>query len=144
MDGWVYVADRENRRIQVFSPDGKFQVRWTDFSRAAAVHVSKGEEQLIYVGEYFGGGIEAYATAKNIGPRISVLNRDGHLLARLGEHSYGDEPGRFYAPHSIATDGGGNIYVAEVSYTEFGRLLNPPRELRSLQKLVRVSGTRKK
>ena len=138
-DGWVYVADRENRRIQLFSPEGKFQSRWTDFSRTAAVHVSKGEEQHIFIGEYFGGGVEAYAVARNIGPRISILNREGHLLARLGEHSYGDEPGRFYAPHSVATDNGGNIYVAEVSFTEYGRLMSPPRELRSLQKLMPVS-----
>jgi len=135
-DGWVYVADRENRRIQVFSPDGKFQARWTDFSRTAAVHVSKGEEQLIYVGEYFGGGVEAYSLALRIGPRISVLDTEGCLLARLGENPYGDAPGRFYAPHAVATDTAGNIYVAEVSYTEFGRLMQPPKELRSLQKLI--------
>ena len=52
------------------------------------------------------------------------------------EESFGDEPGRFYAPHTVATDSKGNIYVADVSYAEFGRNMDPPREIRSLQKLV--------
>lgn len=71
-----------------------------------------------------------------IGPRLSVLDRDGNLLARIGEESYGDQPGRFYAPHYISTDSQGNIYVAEVAYSEFGGDMDPPRELRSLQKLI--------
>ena len=138
-DGWIYIGDRENRRIQVFDPDGKFEARWADFSRTAAVHVSKSAEQLVYVGEYFAGGGEAYSTAMRLGPRISVLDTRGNLFARLGDHPFGDEPGRFYAPHAVATDSRGDIYVAEVSYAEFGRLMDPPKELRSMQKLIRQS-----
>jgi hypothetical protein len=138
-DGWIYVADRENRRIQVFSPDGKLEARWTDFSRAAAVHVSRGRKQQVFVGEYFGGGTEAYHTAMRLGPRLSILDTEGRVLTRLGEHPFGDEPGRFYAPHAIATDSRGDIYVAEVSFVEFGMHMEPPRELRSMQKLIRKS-----
>ena len=136
-DGWIYIGDRENRRIQIFSPDGKFESRWTDFSRTAAIHISKGPEPLFYVGEYFAGVTEAYEIAKGLGPRVSVLDRNGAVLARLGEEPYGDEPGRVYAPHAIATDSKGDVYVAEVSYAEFGSDMDPPRELRSMQKLVR-------
>ena len=57
--------------------------------------------------------------------------------ARLGRQSFGDEPGRFYSPHAVAVDSRGDIYVAEVSYSDYGRLMDPPRELRSLQKLVK-------
>lgn len=135
-DGYIYIGDRENRRVQVFSPDGKLEARWCDFSRTAAVHVSKGEEQLVYVGEYFGGGVPTYYTAMRLGPRVSILDTKGNVLARLGDQPFGDEPGRFYAPHMVATDSKGNIYVAEVSYAEFGRHMDPPKELRSMQKLV--------
>jgi len=138
-EGWIYIADRENRRIQVFDPDGRFEARWPDFSRAAAVHVAAagGMEELVYVGEYFGGSVPAYHKAQRLGPRVSILNRRGQVLARLGDLPYGAEPGQFWAPHAIATDSRGDIYVAEVSYAEYGRHLSPPRELRSLQKLVR-------
>ena len=135
-DGWVYIADRENRRVQVFSPNGKTEAQWNNFSRTAAVHVSNGDKQLVYVGEYFGGTFEGYYGAMRIGPRVSILDTDGNVLARLGEDTFGDEPGRFYAPHAIATDSKGDIYVGEVSYAEFGGSMDPPRELRSLQKLV--------
>ena len=139
-DGWIYIGDRENRRIQVFSPDGSFETQWGNFSRTAAVHVSRGPEQLVYVGEYFGGTVEGYHGATQIGPRVSILDTRGSLLARLGENSFGDEPGRFFAPHAIATDSQRSIYVAEVSFAEFGSQMDPPREIRSLQKLILSSG----
>jgi DNA-binding beta-propeller fold protein YncE len=138
-EGWIYIGDRENRRIQVFSHDGKFETQWVNFSRAAAVHVSSGKEQLVYVGEYFGGGNEGYQEAQRIGPRISILDTKGNLRARLGESTFGDAPGRFFAPHAVATDSRGDVYVAEVSYAEFGRHMNPPKELRSMQKLIQYN-----
>ena len=136
-DGWIFIGDRENRRIQIFSPEGKFETQWINLSRAAAVHIGKTDEQLVYVGEYLGDpGKKSYLEAPNTGPRISVFDRDGNLLTRLGKETCGDEPGRFYAPHYIATDSQGNIYEAEVAHAEYGRYLDPPRELRSIQKLV--------
>ena len=36
-DGWVYIADRENHRIQVFSSGGKYETQWGNLSRAAAI-----------------------------------------------------------------------------------------------------------
>jgi len=138
--GRIYIGDRENRRIQVFSPDGKFETQWVNFSRTTAVHVSRGDDELVYVGEYFGGDAEGCRIAMRLGPRVSILDTSGKLLARLGEHPFGDEPGRFYAPHALATDSRGDIYVAEVSYSEkYDRRTDPPKELRSMQKLVMKS-----
>ena len=45
-------------------------------------------------------------------------------------------PGRFYAPHGIAVDSRGDIYVAEVSLAEFATMM-PGKNLRSMQKLVK-------
>ena len=50
------------------------------------------------------------------------------------------EPGRFYFPHGMAVDSRGDIYVAEVPWIEIGCFMDPPQELRSLQKLVKKSG----
>jgi hypothetical protein len=79
----------------------------------------------------------------NLGPRLSIVDREGKLIARLGgEHGPGLESGRFIAPHGLAVDSRGDIYVGEVSYTEFARLY-PERSIafrmRSLQKLVKVA-----
>ena len=49
------------------------------------------------------------------------------------------EPGQFIAPHGLAVDSHGDIYVGEVSFAEYGRHQNPPREVRSFRKLVRRS-----
>lgn len=131
-NGFIYIGDRENRRIQVFDPDGRLEAHWTGFSRTAAIHVAGGHA---YIGEYFGGHTAEYKAARGLGPRVSICDLSGKVLARLGREPFGDEPGRFYAPHIIATDSKGNIYVAEVSFAEHGQRMSPPRELRSLQKL---------
>ena len=134
-DGLVYVADRENRRIQLFDPDGSFREQWGNLSRAAAVCVDVAGE-AVYVGEYF-GGIGSNAEGRNLGPRVTVLDMAGKVLARVGDRPPGDEAGRFYSPHAIAVDSRGDVYVAEVAWTDYGQAMDPPRELRSLQKLVR-------
>ena len=79
-------------------------------------------------------------SAPNLGPRITVMNTKGEVLARIGRESYGSQTGRFYAPHGIAVDSKGDIYVAEVSWSDYGSVMDPPRELRSMQKLVKVPG----
>jgi hypothetical protein len=61
----------------------------------------------------------------------------GKVLARLGDIRGGEALGQFIAPHGLALDSKGNIYVGEVSWTIMGQRLDPPRELRTLQKLVK-------
>ena len=134
-EGWIYVADRENQRIQVFDSEGRYEAQWNNLSRSACICRREGDQPLFYVGEYY-GGIGSNRLGTNLGPRVSVLDARGEILARLGEQSYGDEPGRFYSPHGIDVDSHGNIYVAEVAFSEYGRSMDPPRELRSLQQLV--------
>jgi hypothetical protein len=79
----------------------------------------------------------------NLGPRLSIVDPQGKLVARLGgEQGPGLETGRFIAPHGLAVDSRGDIYVGEVSYTEFPRLYperSIPKGLRSLQKLTKVA-----
>ena len=135
-DGWVYVADRENRRIQVFDPNGKYETQWVNLSRAAAVYVDTRSEQYVYVGEYFAGQA-SNSMGTRLGPRVTIFDTKGNVLARLSDMPYGDEPGRFFSPHGIAVDSKGDIYVAEVSWAEYGAYMDPPRVLRSMQKLVK-------
>ena len=84
-DGRVYVADRENHRVQVFTSEGEFQAEWTDFKCPMGVHIDA--DQVVYVTDQI--------------PRISLYTLDGELLAR----------GRtFEGMHQVYTDSQGSIY----------------------------------
>lgn len=134
-EGWVYVADRENHRIQVFDPSGKFETQWVNMSRPCGLYIDQAAG-ISYIGE-LGAAIGPNAEAVRLGPRISLYDTQGNLLARLGDQPEGGALGQFYAPHGICIDSRGDIYVGEVSWTHLGSKLDPPRELRSLQKLAR-------
>ena len=135
-DGWVYVADRENHRIQVFDGNGKFETQWTDMAKPCGLYIDQSGDQRVYVGE-LGAAIGPNSQAFGLGPRVSILDIKGNVLARLGDGPEGEAPGQFVAPHGVCIDSRGDIYVGEVSWTHSRRWPNPPNEIRSLQKLVR-------
>jgi DNA-binding beta-propeller fold protein YncE len=140
-EGWVYVADRENHRVQVFDGNGKFEAQWINMHRPSGLFMERGGQGRFYVGE-IGGGMGVNYDMPNIGPRVSIYSHKGELLARLGNRPAGLEPGQFISPHGLAVDSRGDIYVGEVSYTNWGNRYKGqphPAGLRSLQKLVRVS-----
>ena len=134
-DGYVYVADRENHRVQVFDAKGKFETQWVNLHRPCALYVS--DDQHVYVGE-LGSGMNVTREVPNIGPRISVFNTSGERLTRVGHLGFGLDVGQFVAPHSISLDSAGNIYLGEVAWTYFRNLGDPRDQVRSLQKLMKV------
>jgi len=137
-NGWVYIADRENHRIQVFSSDGIFETQWVNLSRAACIYIdTRGGRDLVYIGEYF-AGISSNDTGTDLGPRVTVMTTDGEVLSKVGTEPYGSQTGRFFSPHGITVDSKGDIYVAEVSHSDYGSGWDIPQELRSMQKLVKV------
>lgn len=129
----VYIADRENHRVQVFDGEGRLKAVWHDIHRPDGICMDG--EGHFYVGELNGmGGMEG---CPGLGHRVTIYDLNGVRLAIYGDPVEGDGPGQFVAPHGIAVDSRGDVYVAEVSYTIKGSRLNPPREMRSLRKLVR-------
>jgi DNA-binding beta-propeller fold protein YncE len=137
-DGLVYVADRENHRVQVFDDRGHFQSQLVNLHRPCGLHAERGHGGRLYVGE-LPSHLPVNAAVPNLGARVSVLSLKGDLLGRFGGRFAGEQPGEFVAPHGVARDSHGDVYVAEVSYTAKGRHENPPRELRSLQKFALAS-----
>ena len=57
--GLVYVADRENHRVQVFDGNGKYQTEWRNMMRPCGLYVTRGKSPLAIVGEL---GPETVAT----------------------------------------------------------------------------------
>ena len=132
----VYVADREAHRVQIFDADGRVLDVWNNIHMPNGLTI--GPDGNIYIGELPGMTSEE-PTPPGLGHRISILNPSGKLLARFGDEEEGQDPGKFIAPHGIAVDSRGDIYVGEVSFTIRGSKLTPPKELRSLSKLRKLS-----
>jgi DNA-binding beta-propeller fold protein YncE len=117
-DGRVFVCDRENDRIQIFSPDGEYLTEWTDTQRPT--HVVFDAQGRAYVSELWW---HKGQTSQRHGPisearhgRVSVYDTGGRVLARWGSAD-ACAPGSFAAPHGLAVDSRGDIYVSEVTWT---------------------------
>jgi sugar lactone lactonase YvrE len=130
----IFIADRENNRVQVFDNTGKVLAIWHDIYRPDGMCMDK--DGLIYIGELLGQvGLE---DCPILGHRIGVYTKDGKRLARLGDPQIGDGPGQFIAPHGMAVDSAGNLFVGEVSFGMKGRHEDPPRTYRNFRRLRRV------
>jgi DNA-binding beta-propeller fold protein YncE len=122
--GNIYVADRGNKRIQVFDPDGKFLREmkldvpvpadarpWfgnmptpeTNATQSAGapwtVCITPGPTQYIYTSDAFPG-------------RIYKMTLEGQILGVLGKA--GRQPKQFGWIHQIACPSENEIYVAEI------------------------------
>lgn len=138
-DGRVMVADRENDRIQFFSPTGEFLAQWTHVQRPTGLCVDG--DGLIYVSELWsmvGHRSQMHGPITEDKPgRVSVLAPDGTVLARWGS-SDRCAPGQFIAPHGICVDSRGDIYVAEVTHTVGVRPGLVPPDSHTFQKFRRL------
>jgi DNA-binding beta-propeller fold protein YncE len=136
--GNVYIADRENSRIQVFTSNGKFLAEWTDVARPMQVFIDR-EDNVFVVDVGWRAGLFPWQTppANSPGARLSIFDRNGKLQARWGDSGDPTAPGQFFAPHDLCIDSHGDIYVGEVILSAGGArgLISP--ECHALQKFVR-------
>jgi DNA-binding beta-propeller fold protein YncE len=110
-DGRLLVADRDNKRIQVFTLDGRYLTEWTAFSHPTGVFVHR--SGMIYVSE-IGWEFDSSAQSgdESVLPlRLSILDSAGTLIARWTSSDDG-ALGRFTAPHGLCVDSRGDLYVA--------------------------------
>jgi DNA-binding beta-propeller fold protein YncE len=106
-DGLVYVADRLNNRVQIFSLEGDFQREFfierstrllgTAFSIAFS---EDARQEYLYVADAGNG-------------RVHILDRvtleEVSAFGRIGHYA-----GQFVFLHNVAVDSRGNVYTAEV------------------------------
>jgi DNA-binding beta-propeller fold protein YncE len=105
-DGFVYVCDRPNDRLQVFTKEGKFVKEKQFFPETRSdgsvwdVAFSRDPQQRFL---YMADGANEH---------VYVIDRQSlEVLTSFG--TGGRQPGMFFGVHSIATDSRGNIYTTE-------------------------------
>lgn len=91
-EGRLYVADRSNKRIQVFDQDGKYLDQMTQFGTPAGIFITK--DDMLYV---------VAGAPEN---RLTIGTTDGKVFDRIEGLN---------GPHWLTVDSSGAIYVAEVA-----------------------------
>jgi len=134
--GNVFVCDRESDRIQVFTAEGRYAREIADVQRPTQIVLGRG---LIYVSELgWRSGQRSFRHGpieRDLPARVSVLDANGKVLARIGG-SDPCAPGSFCAPHGLAVDANGDLYVAEVVWTIAGKAGLVPPDCHTVQKLA--------
>ena len=91
-DGRVLVADRENNRIQIFSPDGEFLTQWTGLARPCDIYIDA--DEVVYVPELDG--------------LITLLTIEGQVLCCWTSPT---GTGELDGGHAVWVDSHGDIYI---------------------------------
>jgi len=119
--GYVYVADRQNNRVQVFDQDGKFIAAWKQFGQPSSVYVDKRDN--LFVGAIYQSAAAQSRGESVTGPTTAVNDRAivvgdaitgalKYLIPDPGDLSKMTDTGT--SASGIAADDQGNIYAADV------------------------------
>jgi DNA-binding beta-propeller fold protein YncE len=108
-DGFVYVCDRVNDRIQVFRRDGTFV-------REAFIDTHTYRSGSVWDLTFSRDPQQTYIYAANgVDEKVNILLRSSlEVLTSFGDGGRG--PGQFFGVHNLATDSKGNLYATE-TYT---------------------------
>jgi hypothetical protein len=105
-DGFVYVCDRVNNRIQVFRKDGTF------VSELRVAPETRGAGAVWDIALSHDPGQAYIYLADGLNERVYIIHREQmRVLTSFG--AGGRQPGQFFGVHSIAVDSQGNIYTTE-------------------------------
>ncbi len=102
-NGYIYVADMSNQRIQKLAPEGQFVAKWGMGSETGEFNSPNG---IVLDSEGY-----VYVVDKN-NHRIQKFTEQGEFVRQWG--SYGKETGEFMSPQSIAIDSKDRVYVADM------------------------------
>ena len=105
-EGQVYVADRSNRRIQIFDSLGTFIAQWQSEALGRPYSVAIGKDGKAYVVD--GGDQPEQPPDRSRALRLSL---DGTIEATFGR--FGNYDGQFRLGHDIAVGNDGAVYVVD-------------------------------
>jgi hypothetical protein len=116
--GRVYVGDRMNSRIQVFTSTGEFLTQWNDVYQPNDISIDGGDR--VFVAEIgYRADLPMPGPAPSPGDsfsRVTVRDLEGRILSKITNVDP-SAPGGFLSAHAARTDSHGDLYVEEVSAT---------------------------
>jgi len=126
-DGDVLVADREADRLQLFDPAGRWIRSFESVRRPTGI--AELPDGRIVVAEMPWKRWEPTprrgAESEGTPARITLLDPEGEVIGRYGnpriKRKHDTRPGLLCAPHGVAVDARGDLYVTEVSSSLQGR-----------------------
>ncbi len=93
----IYIADRANGRLQVFTPDLKIKrALYGDVRNPCCFYVHKGK---MYI--------------PDLDHRVTILDEHDQALAQLGDGRTKGDDSTFEFPHALTVDSHGDMYVIE-------------------------------
>jgi streptogramin lyase len=107
--GRLFVGDRNNNRIQIFDPDGKFLEEWKQFSRPSGIYIDR--KDTIYVADSESESVSRNHDGWKRGIRIGSA-KDGSVKYFIPDPV--EKAPSTSAAEGVAADSQGNIYGAEV------------------------------
>jgi sugar lactone lactonase YvrE len=107
----LYIADRSNKRVQVYDGEGKFKRSFgSDFLDSPDGFVHR--NGIVYIPELFA--------------RLTIIDENDRMITQIGKNPEAVKtpgwpnlpanlirPGFFNSPHGMAVDNDGNLYVGE-------------------------------
>jgi len=118
-EGRVYVADRGNKRIQIFDPNGKYLDEWDDIYYPSYIYITKDDYVWVLSGQ---------------ADRLLKYDMKGQLVTYWGTH--GTTGNYFDDPHALSLDADGNLYVANYTTLDLGLLKLVPKANADRSRLV--------
>jgi len=100
----IYIADRHNDRVQVFTPELEFKRIVGNVRNPCCFYQHNGQ---LFI--------------PDLGARVTILDENDKVVAHLGDglelRNKKEEPGKhpeaFFFPHALTVDSKGNLYVIE-------------------------------
>lgn len=106
----VYIADRENNRVEVFDSTGKFIKQWTDkdFGRIGSVAYNEKQKNFVAVDD-----ATSFFKMKHNGSDIILFDTAGNFIEKFGKNDFKMQNIKCWY-HDVVVDDEGNIYVGDI------------------------------